>query len=187
MKKVWIVVAVAVLALLAVNLVSSYNRLVGLAEGIDAQWAQVENQLQRRYDLIPNLVATVKGVAAQERALVDSVTAARAKLAGARTVPERVAAANQVESALARLLVVVENYPQLRSNESFNRLMDELAGTENRIAVERMRYNDQVRAYNRTVRSFPMRFFASGFGFAPRDYFQPNAAASEAPRVDFQP
>jgi len=178
---------VVLLALLGLNLVSAYNRLVALSEAMDGQWAQVENQLQRRYDLIPNLVETVRGVAAQERALVDAVTAARAKLAGARTLPERVAAANEVESALARLLVVVENYAQLRSSESFNRLMDELAGTENRIAVERMRFNEQVQAYNRTVRSFPMRFFAASFGFAPREYFQPTAGAAEPPKVDLSP
>lgn len=185
MKKAWVVALAAVLVLAVVNLIGSYNRLVALNEGIDGQWAQVENQLQRRYDLIPNLVETVKGVAAQERQLVDMVTEARARLAGARTVEERVAAANEVESALARLLVVVENYPQLKSSESFQRLMDELAGTENRISVERMRYNDLVRAYNTKVQSFPTRFFAAGFGFAPRDYFQPEAAARETPKVKF--
>lgn len=185
MKKTWILAAIAVLALLAWNLVATYNRLVALDEEINGKWAQVENQLQRRYDLIPNLVETVKGVTAQEQQLVKMVTDARARLAGARTVEERVAAANEVEGALARLLVVVENYPQLKSSESFQRLMDELAGTENRIATERMRYNEKVLEYNRTVRSFPMRFFASGFGFEQRAYFEKSPAAQETPKVKF--
>ncbi len=183
-RGVWIAVA-AVGVLLAVNAALTYNRLVAMSEGIDGQWAQVENQLQRRYDLIPNLVETVKEVAAQERSLVEAVAEARARLAGARTVEERVGAANQVESALARLLVVVENYPQLRSSESFRALMDELAGTENRIAVARMRYNDRVRAYNAVVRSLPTRLYAGALGFAPRSYFEPASAAREAPRVRF--
>lgn len=186
MRRVWVGIALAaILGLAVINLISSYNRLVALSEAADSQWAQVENQLQRRYDLIPNLVETVKGVAAQERQVVQAVTEARARMAGARTAEERVAAANQVESALARLLVVVENYPELRSSASFQRLMDELAGTENRIAVERMRYNDIVREYNRTIKSIPMRFFAAGFGFAPRQYFEVPQAAREVPRIRF--
>ncbi len=185
-RGIWLGVAVvAVAVILLANAALTYNRLVAMSEGIDGQWAQVENQLQRRYDLIPNLVETVKGVAAQERSLVEKVTEARARLAGARTVEERVGAASELEGALARLLVVVENYPQLRSSESFRALMDELAGTENRIAVERMRYNDLVRAYNSTVRSFPLRLLAGALGFAPRSYFEPPSAARETPRVRF--
>ena len=122
----------------------SYNRFVGQEEAIKAQWAQVENQLQRRNDLIPNLVETVKGIAQQEKDVFGQIAESRAKLAGARTPEETMEAANQQTAALSRLLVIVENYPQLRSNESFNRLMDELAGTENRLAVERMRYNERV-------------------------------------------
>src|SRR5919108_6347766 len=122
----------------------SYNTFVTQEEAIKAQWAQVENQLQRRNDLIPNLVETTKGVAQQERDVFGQIAESRAKLAGAQTPEQTIQAANEQSSALARLLVVVENYPQLRSNETFNRLMDELAGTENRLAVERMRYNERV-------------------------------------------
>ena len=125
----------------------SYNTFVGQEEAIKAQWAQVENQLQRRNDLIPNLVETVKGTAAQEQTVFKAIADSRAKLAGARTPEEKMAAANEQETALSRLLVVVENYPDLKSNESFNRLMDELSGTENRIAVERMRYNEKYKFF----------------------------------------
>ena len=133
----------------------SYNTFVGQEEAIKAQWAQVENQLQRRNDLIPNLVETVKGVAQQEQDVFGRIADSRAKLAGAKTPEQRMQAANEQSAALARLLVVVENYPQLESNEQFARLMDELAGTENRLAVERMRYNERVQAYNTSRRQFP--------------------------------
>src|SRR4051812_12579649 len=133
----------------------SYNTFVSQEEAIKAQWSQVENQLQRRNDLIPNLVETTKGIAQQEQEVFGRIAESRAKMAGARTPEERMAAANDQTSALARLLVVVENYPQLRSSETFNRLMDELSGTENRIAVERMRYNERVQQYNTSRRSFP--------------------------------
>src|SRR5512146_767772 len=126
----------------------SYNRFVGEEEGIKGQWAQVENQLQRRNDLIPNLVETVKGYAGHESDVFKAIADSRAKLAGAKTTEDKIAAANQQTQALARLLVVVENYPNLKANEQFNRLMDELAGTENRIAVERMRYNQLVQQYD---------------------------------------
>ena len=122
----------------------SYNRFVSQEEAIRTQWAQVENQLQRRNDLIPNLVETTKGIAQQERDVFGQIAESRAKLAGAQTPADTIQAANEQSAALARLLVIIENYPQLRSNETFNRLMDELAGTENRIAVERMRYNERV-------------------------------------------
>jgi LemA protein len=126
----------------------SYNRFVSQEEAVKAQWAQVENQLQRRNDLIPNLVESTKGFAQQERDVFGQIADSRAKLAGAQTTEQKIAAANEQSSALARLLVVVENYPQLKSSETFARLMDELAGTENRIAVERMRYNEKVQEYN---------------------------------------
>src|SRR5262245_40474507 len=141
----------------------SYNRFVSQEEGIKAQWAQVENQLQRRNDLIPNLVETVKGTAAQERDVFGKIAESRAKMAAANTTEEKIDAANQQSAALGRLLVVVENYPQLRSNESFNRLMDELSGTENRIAVERMRYNERVQEYNTSRRQFPSHLPAGLF------------------------
>ena len=132
----------------------SYNKFVSQEEGIKTQWAQVENQLQRRNDLIPNLVESTKGFAQQERDVFQAIADSRAKLAGASTPDQKMAAANEQSSALARLLVVVENYPTLKSDATFARLMDELAGTENRIAVERMRYNETVQAYNTARRSF---------------------------------
>ena len=163
----------------------SYNRFVSQEEAIKAQWAQVENQLQRRNDLIPNLVETVKGFAQQERDVFGQIADARAKLAGAKTPEETIQAANQQSAALARLLVIVENYPQLRSNESFNRLMDELAGTENRIAVERMRYNERVQEYNTSRRSFPANITAGIFGFKEYPLFNAPPEAERVPRVNF--
>jgi len=163
----------------------SYNTFVGQEESIKAQWAQVENQLQRRNDLIPNLVETTKGVAQQERDVFGQIAESRARLAGARTPQETIQAANEQSSALARLLVVMENYPQLRSNETFNRLMDELAGTENRIAVERMRYNERVQEYNTARRQFPSNITASMFGFSEYPLFDAPPGAEVVPKVDF--
>ena len=163
----------------------SYNRFVGQEEGIKAQWAQVENQLQRRNDLIPNLVETTKGIAQQEKDVFGQIADSRARLAGAKTPEETIQAANQQSAALARLLVVVENYPQLRSSESFNRLMDELSGTENRIAVERMRYNERVQEYNTSRRQFPSNITASLFGFKEHPLFNAPAAAEQVPKVNF--
>ena len=163
----------------------SYNRFVGQEEAIKTQWAQVENQLQRRNDLIPNLVETVKGIAQQERDVFGQIADSRAKLAGARTPEQTIEAANQQSAALARLLVVVENYPQLRSNEQFGRLMDELSGTENRIAVERMRYNERVQEYNTSRRQFPSNVTASIFGFKEYPVFNAPPEAERVPRVDF--
>ncbi|MGH9348235.1 MAG: LemA family protein [Vicinamibacterales bacterium] len=163
----------------------SYNRFVGQEEAIKAQWAQVENQLQRRNDLIPNLVETVKGISQQEKDVFGQIAESRARLAGARTPEETMEAANQQSSALARLLVVVENYPQLRSSESFNRLMDELSGTENRLAVERMRYNERVQEYNTARRQFPSNVTAGIFGFKEYTLFKAPPEAQRTPRVDF--
>ena len=176
----------AVLVVAAMSLSGcSYNTFVGQEESIKAQWAQVENQLQRRNDLIPNLVETTKGVAQQERDVFGQIAESRAKLAGARTPQETIQAANEQSSALARLLVVMENYPQLRSNETFNRLMDELAGTENRIAVERMRYNERVQEYNTARRRFPSNITASLFGFQEYPLFDAPPDAERVPKVDF--
>ena len=163
----------------------SYNRFVGQEEAIKAQWAQVENQLQRRNDLIPNLVETTKGIAQQEKDVFGQIAESRAKLAGARTPEATMEAANQQSAALSRLLVVVENYPQLRSNETFNRLMDELSGTENRLAVERMRYNEAVQAYNTSRRQFPANVTAGIFGFKEYPLFKAPPEAQKVPRVDF--
>jgi LemA protein len=163
----------------------SYNKFVGQEEAIKAQWAQVENQLQRRNDLIPNLVETTKGIAQQEKDVFGQIADSRAKMAGATTPAQQIQAANEQSSALARLLVVVENYPQLRSSESFNRLMDELSGTENRIAVERMRYNERVQEYNTSRRQFPSNITASLFGFKEYPLFNAPPAAEQVPKVNF--
>ena len=163
----------------------SYNTFVSQEESIKGQWAQVENQLQRRNDLSPNLVETTKGIAEQEKAVFTAIADARARLAGAKTPEDTMAAANQQSSALARLLVVAENYPQLRSNETFNRLMDELAGTENRIAVERMRYNERVQEYNTNRRQFPSNVTAGMFGFKEHALFTAPPEAQQVPKVNF--
>jgi LemA protein len=163
----------------------SYNRFVTQEEAIKAQWAQVENQLQRRNDLIPNLVETVKGYASHEQEVFQSVADSRARLAGAGTPAETIEAANAQSSALARLLAIVENYPQLKANEQFNRLMDELAGTENRIAVERMRYNERVQAYNTARRQFPSNITAGIFGFKEYPFFEVPESAKQVPKVSF--
>ena len=163
----------------------SYNKFTGTEEGIKAQWGQVQNQLQRRNDLIPNLVETTKGFAAQEKEIFTAIAASREKLAGARTPQETIEAANAQSSALARLLVVVENYPNLKSDATFQRLMDELAGTENRIAVERMRYNERVQEYNTLRRRFPSNVTAKVFGFQEYPYFEAPAEAQQVPKVNF--
>jgi len=177
----------AALLLVAAGLSSgcSYNTFVSQDEAIKTQWAQVENQLQRRNDLIPNLVETTKGIAQQEKDVFGQIAESRARLAGARTPEETIQAANQQSAALARLLVVVENYPQLRSSESFGRLMDELSGTENRIAVERMRYNERVQEYNTKRRQFPSNVTAGLFGFKEHPLFDAPKAAEQVPKVNF--
>ncbi|MGE0451448.1 MAG: LemA family protein [Vicinamibacterales bacterium] len=163
----------------------SYNRFVSQEEAIKAQWAQVQNQLQRRNDLIPNLVESVKGYASHEEKVFSDIAEARSRLLAARSPEETIQAANQQTSALGRLLAVAENYPQLRANEQFNRLMDELSGTENRIAVERMRYNEAVQAYNTSRRQFPSNLTARLFGFEEHPFFEAPPEAREVPRVNF--
>jgi len=165
--------------------VGGYNSLVGKSESVDSSWAQVQNVLQRRADLIPNLVSTVKGYAAHEKEIFEQVANARAKLAGAHTPSEAGAANTELDSAVGRLLVIAENYPQLKASESFIRLQDELAGTENRIAVERKRYNDDVRDYNQTIKRFPSNMVATLFAFHHKDYFQAEAKAQQVPEVKF--
>src|SRR5213594_2241478 len=164
---------IAVVATVAMPLTGcSYNRFVGQEEAIKAQWAQVENQLQRRNDLIPNLVETVKGYASHEEGVFKDIADSRAKLVAAKSPDEAITAANQQTSALGRLLAIVENYPNLKANEQFNRLMDELSGTENRIAVERMRYNQRVQEYETARRQFPGNLTAKMFGFKDYPYFE---------------
>jgi len=165
--------------------VSTRNRLISQEQEIEGSWAEVENQLQRRYDLIPNLVETVKGYAAQEESIFVQIAEARSKLAGAGSVAETAEASNGMESALSRLLVVVENYPELKSNENFIRLQDELAGTENRLAVARKRYNEVVQGFNRAILMFPANMVAGNLGLVKQDYFEIDAVAKENPKVAF--
>ncbi len=165
--------------------IGTYNRLVRLDEQVKSAWAQVENQLQRRNDLIPNLVETVKGYAKHEKELLIEVTKARASVAGAKNIDEKIRANNRLTSALSRLLVVVERYPDLKANENFLRLQDELAGTENRLAVERRRYNEAVRKYNTALRSFPTNIIARFFGFKRATFFKAPESAKAVPKVKF--
>src|SRR5437868_6096207 len=176
-----------VLALVALPLTGcSYNTFVSQDEAIKAQWAQVQNQLQRRNDLIPNLVESVKGYAAHESGVFKEVADSRSRLLAAKSPEETIQAANQQTSALGRLLAIAENYPQLKANEQFNRLMDELSGTENRIAVERMRYNQKVQEYNTSRRQFPANLTARVFGFKEYPYFQAPPEAKQVPKVNFK-
>jgi LemA protein len=178
-----VVLAVAALPLTG----CSYNKFVGQEEAVKAQWAQVENQLQRRNDLIPNLVETVKGYASHEEGVYKEIAESRSRLLAAKSPEESIQAANQQTAALGRLLAIAENYPQLRANEQFNRLMDELAGTENRIAVERMRYNERVQEYNTSRRQFPANVTAKMFGFKEYPFFQAPPDARQVPKVNFRP
>jgi LemA protein len=164
---------------------SGYNRAIAMDEAVKNSWSQVENQLQRRYDLIPNLVATVKGTAAQEQAVFLGIANARKAYFQADNVADKARAATQVESALSRLLLLQEAYPQLKSNEAFLKLQDQLEGTENRLTVERERYNESVRALNTMVRQFPGSFFARLAGVREAEYFQIDKEAKTAPKVDF--
>jgi len=166
-------------------LMGTYNTLVAQNEQVNQAWAQVQNVLQRRADLIPNLVETVKGYATHEKEVFENVAEARSRLAGA-TSPREAAAANAgLTGALGRLLAIAENYPALKANENFMRLQDELAGTENRIAVERMRYNEAVQAFNTSIKRFPTNFLARMLGFSEKEYFEAEPGAQEAPKVKF--
>jgi LemA protein len=163
----------------------SYNRFVSMDQAVQSQWAQVQNQLQRRNDLIPNLVESVKGYAAHEEAVYRDIADSRSRLLAAKTPEETIQAANQQTSALGRLLAISENYPQLRANEQFNRLMDELSGTENRIAVERQRYNERIQEYNTATKQFPANLTAKVFGFKEYPFFQAPPEATQVPKVNF--
>ena len=180
------ILAVVLLVVFGGAFVSRRNEMVTLKENIKGAWAQVDTVIQRRADLIPNLVNTVKGYAAHEQKVLEDLSNARAQLAGARNPSERIAANTQLEGALSRLLVVVENYPNLKADQQFLRLQDELAGTENRIAVERRRYNGAVQTYNTTIQTFPNSLVASISGFQREDaYIKAEGAAREVPKVDF--
>jgi len=191
MKKLLIVLAIVFGVLILVALMAfswvrgTYNSMVVMDEQVNTSWAQVENVLQRRYDLIPNLVETVKGYASHEERVFTEVTEARARVGGAPSPEARMEAEGGLTQALSRLLLVVENYPQLRANENFIRLQDELAGTENRIAVERRRYNESVQAYNQYIRQFPQNMLAGVFNFSRHPFFEAPEEAQQAPRVNF--
>jgi LemA protein len=191
MNKGWMgclaVLGIVVLIALVVGLMvmGRYNSIVRQNEQINNAWAQVKVVLQRRADLIPNLVETVKGYAAHEKEVFENVAEARSKLAGAATPAEATAANAGLTSALGRLLAIAENYPQLKANENFIRLQDELAGSENRVAVERRAYNETVRAYNAYIKTFPNNILAGMFGFKEREYFEADESAKEAPKVKF--
>jgi LemA protein len=174
---------IAVLGVVAV--VGYYNGLVTKTQNIDGQWAQVETQYQRRLDLIPSLVNTVKGLFGQEQAVFGEIAEARTRYAGAATVNEKAEAASTLEGALGRLLVIVESYPEIKSDTAVVGLMDELAGTENRVAVERRRFNDLVKDYNTTIKRFPGNLIAPLFGFSERAYFESVEGAEQAPTVEF--
>jgi LemA protein len=184
------VIVLVVLALIALGVggmyIGSRNQMVTKNEAVKSAWAQVDVVLQRRADLIPNLVETVKGFAAQEQTVFHDIASARAALLGARTPADKIAANGQLDGALGRLLLIVENYPQLKSNENFLRLQDELAGTENRIAVERKRYNDTLQDYNTFIGLFPNNIFAGWAGFQRNNaYFTASESSREAPKVQF--
>jgi LemA protein len=184
-----LLIGLAVVAVLLIGiggcLAGNYNKLVTSKASVSQQWAQVDNQLQRRSDLIGNLVETVKGTAGQEQKVFGEIAEARAKMAGNRTPEQGIQAGQAMDSAIGRLLVVVENYPQLKSNEAFVQLMDELAGTENRLATERKRYNDVVKDYNVLVQRFPTNIYAGVFNFKPSPYYEIPQGAREVPKVDF--
>src|SRR6516225_7358948 len=186
-----LIVVLVVIAFIALIIFGQYvgvrNTLVQKNEAVKAAWSQVDVVLQRRAHLIPNLVETVKGYAKQEQTVFDDIAKARSALLSAGNPPDKIAANNQLDGALGRLLALSENYPQLKSNENFLRLQDELAGTENRIAVERKRYNDTLQDYNTYVQQFPASVFANWAGFKPNDaYFQASEGSREAPKVNFE-
>lgn len=179
-----IVIAVCVV-IIGAMLVGSYNGLVAQRESVTTSFRNIDTQLQRRADLIPNLVSSVKGFAAQEKSIIKSITDARAKLAGAQTVGQKATADGELSSALRGLLVVVENYPNLKSDANFRQLSDELAGTENRIAVSRIDYNEVVKTYNTKIKSFPTVVMAGIFGFNEAEYFIASDNAKEVPKLPF--
>lgn len=185
-SKIAIWVIVGIIVILVVVGISQYNSLVGINENVENQRANIDTMLQRRVDLIPNLVNTVKGYAEHEKEVIEDVSNARAKLAGAASMEEKADADNQLSGALSRLLMVVENYPDLKANQQFIALSDELAGTENRIAVARKDYNDAVKNYNQKIRRFPSNIFANLLGFDKAEYFQAAEGAQQVPEVNFE-
>ncbi len=184
MKKTTIII-LAIIAIIAIYFIGTYNSFVGMKQNVDSKWAQVENQLQRRFDLVPNLVETVKGLTKQEQEVFGQIADARTRYAGAKTQTDKVNAANQFESSLGRLLVITENYPALQSSQLFSNLMVQLEGTENRIAVERKAYNDTVQIYITSLQRIPGGLVARMLGFTPAEYFQVSEEAQTNPQVKF--
>jgi LemA protein len=178
-------IVVAIIVILVITIMSSYNGFVNSEENVDQSYAQIETQLQRRMDLIPNLVNTVEGYASHEKEVLTEISDARARLAGANTPEETATADAELSGALSRLLVVVENYPTLKADQQFTQLMDELSGTENRIAVARKDYKDQVAAFNKKAKAFPGVIVANLTGFDEKEYYQADPSAQKAPEVDF--
>ncbi|MGQ9630374.1 MAG: LemA family protein [bacterium] len=184
-------VTYAVLAIIALQIaimalwgVGSYNALLGQEQRVKTSWAEVENQLQRRNDLIPNLVETVRGYSIHEREIIERIAEAREKLMGAQTVGDKISASNEITGLLSRLAVIVENYPNLKADTTFVRLMDEIAGTENRLAVARRRYNEAVGDYNLRLKRFPTVIIASAVGFKEKDFYEVPEEAKKVPKVD---
>lgn len=184
MTKKSLIIALVIVAVAVLYTWSLYNSLINANESVDSQWAQVETQYQRRFDLIPNLEASVKGILKQEQKIFGDLADARSRYSGAARVQDKVNAANDVESALSRLLVIMENYPELKSAENVQTLMAQLEGTENRISVERQRFNDAVRKLNVSIKYFPANFLARMFGFSQRAYFQSAGGAENAPKIN---
>ena len=181
---VWIILGIIVIV--ALGAVVSYNRFVSQKQMIKDAWANIDTELRRRYDLIPNLVETVKGYARHEKGVFDDIANARAAMMGASSRAEKIQAANQFEGAISKLLSISEAYPQLKADTTYQRLMDELAGTENRLAVERKRYNEAVQQYNSDIRRIPGAWWAKIGGFTPKDYFKAESGARAVPKVSFQ-
>ena len=184
-KGLTLIIIVAVILMIGGYIWTTYNKLVTVNEGVDNQWAQVETQYQRRFDLIPNLVNAVKGVMAQEKEVFLGIADARTKYSGASSVSEKASAAGEVESALGRLLVVMENYPELKSSENVTNLMTQLEGTENRISVERKRFNDTVKNFNLMTKKIPAKWIASTFSFEEKSYFESVEGSEIVPNVEF--
>lgn len=182
---IWLGITLAIILAIGASIWGMYNSLVTKEQAIEGQWANVETQYQRRYDLIPNLVESVKGYMTQEKTIFEDLANARSMYAGATTTDEKAAASGEVEGALGRLLAIMENYPELRSIEAITTLMDELAGTENRISVERRSYNGMVLDYNTAIKTFPRNMLAGMFGFTAHEYFESVSGADEAPKVEF--
>lgn len=181
-----LIIVIAIVVLIGIIIMSSYNGIVSLSEDVDSKYATIDTYLQRRADLIPNLVSTVKGYTQHEESIIDSITEAREKMTSAKTVTEKAEANDELTSALNNLMIVVENYPDLKASTNFTQLSDELSGTENRIAVARRDYNDAVKTYNLSIKQFPNSILAGMFGFDTATYFEASESSKDVPNVSFE-